>query len=35
MKLFEAKDYDYSDYGRVRPVRYTAEFLRELAMNTD
>ena len=35
MKLFEARDYDYSDYGRTKPVRYTEEFLRELAMNTN
>ena len=35
MKLFEAKDYDYSDYGRVKPIRYTEDFLKEIAENND
>lgn len=35
MKLFEAKDYDYTDYGRIKPVRYTEEFLQELANKTN
>lgn len=35
MKLFEAKDYDYSDYGRKKPVRYSEEFLKELSNTTE
>ena len=35
MKLFEAKSYDYSDYGKDKPVVYDEEFFNQLLSNVN